>query len=114
VETALKWGEGTVVVLHQLPEDPAAGSPPPGARPASNLWTETQHSTRALSPATGKSLREGHAQTFLLQLARKRACPVCHGLGQKMVFDEALIVPDGRNRWTTGPFCPGGAEASGW
>src|SRR5689334_23694176 len=22
------------------------------------------------------------------------ACPVCHGLGQKMVFDEGLIVPD--------------------
>ena len=22
------------------------------------------------------------------------ACPVCHGLGQKMIFDEALVVPD--------------------
>ena len=22
------------------------------------------------------------------------ACPVCHGLGQKMIFDESLVVPD--------------------
>jgi len=34
-----------------------------------------------------------HAQAFFLQRPAG-ACPVCHGLGQKMVFDEELVVPD--------------------
>src|SRR3989441_6453882 len=43
IETALKWGEGRLLVLHQ----------PGGA--ASTKWDETLHSNRNYSPVTGKS-----------------------------------------------------------
>ena len=34
------------------------------------------------------------------------ACPVCHGLGQKMVFDPALIVPDAEKSLESGAVLP--------
>src|SRR5207302_10303575 len=34
------------------------------------------------------------------------ACPVCHGLGQKMVFDEGLIVPDPEKSIEQGAILP--------
>ena len=114
VETALKWGEGTVVVLHQEPDDAVGVSPPfpysPTPLPAvagergsvgvgekkargnPDLWTETTHSTRAFSPATGKSYEKVTPKHFSFN-SPQGACPLCHGLGQKMVFDEALVVP---------------------
>ena len=81
VETALRWGEGRLKVLHQAPDRPA------------DPWTETLHSTRMFSPATGRSFDTPTPQHFSFN-SPKGACPVCHGLGQKMVFDPALIVPD--------------------
>jgi len=49
VETALKWGNGRLFCLHQEPSDPTrtTGTTAP--------WTETLHSNRMYSPATGKS-----------------------------------------------------------
>src|SRR2546422_201269 len=44
VETALKWGEGRLLVLHQA-----------GDAKSSNQWNETLHSNRNYSPSTGKS-----------------------------------------------------------
>jgi excinuclease ABC subunit A len=82
VETALKWGEGRLLLLHQ----------PPEASSTSN-WTETLHSNRNYSPATGKSFETLTPKHFSFN-APAGACPVCHGLGQKLVFDEALVVPD--------------------
>jgi excinuclease ABC subunit A len=82
VETALKWGEGRLLLLHQ----------PPDSLSTSN-WTETLHSNRNYSPATGKSFETLTPKHFSFN-APSGACPVCHGLGQKMVFDEALVAPD--------------------
>ena len=108
VETALKWGEGRVWVLHQPAEvaavtrDPSAvvrrgsGLNPTTTRnlqPATSVWTETLHSNRMYSPATGKSFETPTLQHFSFNSPRG-ACPVCHGLGQKLVFDPALVVPD--------------------
>ena len=45
------------------------------------------------SPATGKSYDPPTPKHFSFN-APAGACPVCHGLGQKMVFDENLVVPD--------------------
>jgi excinuclease ABC subunit A len=45
------------------------------------------------SPATGKSYDPPTPKHFSFN-APAGACPVCHGLGQKMVFDESLVVPD--------------------
>ncbi|HEV2454400.1 MAG TPA: excinuclease ABC subunit UvrA [Verrucomicrobiae bacterium] len=81
VETALRWGEGVLLALHQLPATPATE------------WIETLHSNKMCSPATGKSFDPPTPKHFSFN-APAGACPVCHGLGQKMVFDEHFVVPD--------------------
>ncbi len=86
VETALHWGEGRMRTLHQLPGTPVG----PGSN---DSWIETLHSNRRFSPATGKSYEPLTPKHFSFN-APLGACPVCHGLGQKMVFDEGLVVPD--------------------
>ncbi|HWH70997.1 MAG TPA: hypothetical protein VNT26_16530, partial [Candidatus Sulfotelmatobacter sp.] len=92
VETALKWGAGVLLTLHQLPEaKPAPNAAPVPLDPAA--WIETLHSNRNLSPATGKSYEPLTPKHFSFN-APSGACSVCHGLGQKMVFDEGLVVPD--------------------
>jgi excinuclease ABC subunit A len=102
VETALKWGEGTLLTLHQMADEQSKvqslkskvedgqGTVTAGK---SNGWIETLHSNRNLSPATGKSYERLTPKHFSFN-APAGACPVCHGLGQKMVFDEGLVVPD--------------------
>jgi excinuclease ABC subunit A len=81
VETTLRWGEGVMFALHQEPQT------------KSETWIETLHSNRMCSPATGKSFDPPTPKHFSFN-APAGACPVCHGLGQKMIFDEALVVPD--------------------
>jgi excinuclease ABC subunit A len=82
VQTALRLGEGVIFTLHQLPVATDV-----------TAWTETLHSNKMCSPATGKSYDPPTPKHFSFN-APAGACPVCHGLGQKMVFDEALVVPD--------------------
>ncbi|HOY57095.1 MAG TPA: excinuclease ABC subunit UvrA [Verrucomicrobiota bacterium] len=82
VETALKWGEGRVLTLEQ----------PPGADAAAG-WTETLHSSRMYSPATGLSYDTPTAKHFSFN-APFGACAICHGLGKKPVFDGHLVIPD--------------------
>ncbi|MFM8356982.1 MAG: excinuclease ABC subunit UvrA, partial [Verrucomicrobiota bacterium] len=86
VETALRWGEGCLLALEQAP-----GASP--GSPAAAGWTETRHSNRMHSPATGRSFDLPTPQHFSFNSPRG-ACPVCLGLGQKMVLDPALVVPD--------------------
>jgi excinuclease ABC subunit A len=110
VETALRWGEGVILTLHQPPSaeskmSGSAGKPVSGNRSLTQLpthsltglaaeaWTETLHSNRMYSPATGRSYEKPTPKHFSFN-APSGACPVCHGLGQKMVFDEDLVVPD--------------------
>ncbi len=107
VETALKWGEGTLLTLHQLPDGDGKGDGKvSGAKPkaegtapnghsgaTSSIWLETLHSNRNFSPATGKSYEPLTPKHFSFN-APVGACPTCHGLGQKMVFDADLVVPD--------------------
>jgi len=98
VETSLKWGEGVLRTLHQLPEtepNPAKAAP----------WIETLHSNRNLSPATGKSYEPLTPKHFSFN-APAGACSVCHGLGQKMVFDEGLVVPDPEKSLEDGAVLP--------
>ncbi len=109
VQTALRLGEGVMFALHQLSEGGASvpasrtqhgempqkrlvGSLAPPSS-ASDEWIETLHSNKMCSPATGKSYDPPTPKHFSFN-APAGACPVCHGLGQKMVFDEALVVPD--------------------
>jgi len=118
VETALKWGEGRLLLLHQPPDGRGEKSEVRGARAdatgsslaprTSHLtpeWTETLHSNRNYSPATGKSFETLTPKHFSFN-APNGACPVCHGLGQKMVFDEALVVPDAEKSLDGGAILP--------
>ena len=103
VETALRWGEGVMFTLHQTPvesrESRVEGTkarPAPDSRPSAldaTEWQETLHSNKMCSPATGKSYDPPTPKHFSFN-APAGACPVCHGLGQKMIFDESLVVPD--------------------
>ncbi len=93
VETALKWGEGVLVTLYQLP----------GA--AENSWIETRHSNRMYNVATGESYEVVTAKHFSFN-SPSGACPVCHGLGQKMVLDPELIVPDPTKSLESGAVLP--------
>src|SRR5437660_2410757 len=72
---------------------------------SSNGWIETLHSNRNLSPATGKSYEPLTPKHFSFN-APSGACPVCHGLGQKMVFDEELVVPDPEKSLEQGAILP--------
>ena len=103
VETALRWGEGVMFTLHQTPAESresrvegAKARPALDSRPStldSTEWIETLHSNKMCSPATGKSFDPPTPKHFSFN-APAGACPVCHGLGQKMIFDEGLVVPD--------------------
>jgi excinuclease ABC subunit A len=84
VETALRWGDGVLLALHQLPT---------AANATNAEWVETLHSNKMCSPATGKSFDPPTPKHFSFN-APAGACPVCHGLGQKMVFDEHFVVPN--------------------
>jgi len=138
VETALRWGEGVLLTLHQAPEIAAksqsrlagatemtatairgeAGADRESAaayRPV-NSWEETLLSNRNLSPATGKSYEPLTPKHFSFN-APAGACPVCHGLGQKLVFDEGLIVPDPEKSLLQGAIVPwhrGGKRMTGF
>jgi excinuclease ABC subunit A len=90
VETALRWGEGVMFTLHQLPDESKVQNP---KSKAGENWIETLHSNKMCSPATGKSFDPPTPKHFSFN-APAGACPACHGLGQKMIFDEALVVPD--------------------
>jgi excinuclease ABC subunit A len=123
VETALKWGEGVLLTLHQTAEEQSkvqglkskveegqnrgqrSEGQGPSASATSDGWVETLHSNRNLSPATGKSYEPLTPKHFSFN-APAGACPVCHGLGQKMVFDEGLVVPDPEKSLEKGALLP--------
>lgn len=122
VETALRWGNGLLRTLHRLPERPGEGAMSRSSRqrgtptqskwisePLSGEvldgWIETVYSTRLYSPSTGKSFDRFTPKHFSFN-APVGACQICHGLGQKMVFDEALIVPDTNKSLEQGAIAP--------
>ena len=99
VQTALRLGEGVMFTLHQLPDKSVVSSQSSVAKTTdhgprtTDEWIETLHSNKMCSPATGKSYDPPTPKHFSFN-APAGACPACHGLGQKMVFDEALVVPN--------------------
>jgi len=117
VETALRWGQGVMVTLHQMPLDTRSSgrkSAPSSGTNQSRLtsaatteepWIETLHSNRMYSPGTGKSYEKPTPKHFSFN-SPNGACPVCHGLGQKLVFDEGLVVPDAEKSLEQGAILP--------
>jgi excinuclease ABC subunit A len=93
VETALKWGQGRVLVMHQ------------SSKKKTDRWDETLHSTQMVSSATGKSYDTLTPKHFSFN-SPFGACPVCHGLGQKLVFDADLVVPNPEKTLVQGAITP--------
>ena len=81
VELALKQGEG---ILNALFQEPGAGE----------AWTPQMFSEKNACGDCGISFDALLARNFSFN-SPHGACPVCAGLGQMLVFDEELIVPDG-------------------
>ena len=100
VETALKWGAGRLLVLHQLPDVDTARDKEKAAQ-----WVERLHSNRMYSVATGQSFDTLTPKHFSFN-SPAGACPVCHGLGQKLVLDEGLVVPDAEKSLEDGAILP--------
>jgi len=106
VETALRWGQGVIVTLHQLALESKVQSPKSKVGEAKpDAWIETLHSNRMYSPGTGKSYEKPTPKHFSFN-SPNGACPVCHGLGQKMIFDEGLVVPDADKSLESGAVLP--------
>src|SRR3954464_867385 len=94
IETALKWGEGRVVVLRQ-PTDAQMGnssSATDSGLPDRN-WEELRFSTQYGNAETGFTLGELTPKHFSFN-SHLGACPVCHGLGTELLVDPDLMISD--------------------
>ena len=94
VETALKWGKGKLIALTQ-------GK----SKKGSDQWDEQLHSSQMVSPKTGKSYDTLTPKHFSFN-SPFGACAVCHGLGQKLVFDSELVVPNPEKSLSNGAIAP--------
>jgi excinuclease ABC subunit A len=77
VETALRWGEGTMLVAN-LATDPAQDIP---------------FSEQLACPEHGTTLAEIEPRTFSFNTPHG-ACPECQGLGSKLEIDPDRVIPD--------------------
>ena len=77
VETALRWGEGTLIVA-DLSQDPP---------------TDTPFSEHLACPEHGTTISEIEPRTFSFNTPHG-ACPECQGLGSKLEIDPDRIIPD--------------------
>ncbi|HWJ42261.1 MAG TPA: excinuclease ABC subunit UvrA, partial [Solirubrobacterales bacterium] len=90
-ETALKLAEGLVYL------DPA--DPVEGEAPASGMKLDyappgrITFSEKFACPVSGFTIAEIEPRLFSFN-APQGACPACDGLGEKLVFDEDLVVPN--------------------
>src|SRR5262249_41116542 len=80
VETAVKHGEGTVIVTHADDGD----------------WHDEVYSTRHACPNCGTTYGDLEPRLFSFNNPYG-ACPGCDGLGEVWQVDPALVLPD-RNR----------------
>jgi excinuclease ABC subunit A len=95
VETALKWGDGRLLVLSQPAESAGAAGAP---------WSESLHSNRHYSPATG----------LISPSTRPWARVLCAtGWVKSWCSTSISSCPTRKSRWTKGQSCPGAAGPSG-
>ena len=79
LETALRWGGNTVIVLHQAPD--AGGE----------LWEERPFSTDFCNPETGFTMARLTPRHFSFN-SHLGACPACQGIGTEPFCDPGLLV----------------------
>ncbi|MFL6514489.1 MAG: excinuclease ABC subunit UvrA [Chthoniobacterales bacterium] len=94
IETALKWGEGRVVVLRQPTGAQIATSSSAADDGSSDRnWDELRFSTQYGNAETGFTLGELTPKHFSFN-SHLGACPVCHGLGTELLVDPDLMISD--------------------
>ena len=98
VETALREGAGSLIVIEQAPD--ADGK-------------EHLYSTRLYCAHCEISLPEVKPASFSFN-SPLGACPTCDGLGHLMEFDEALVVPDSSLSILDGALAPWSSGKNFW
>ena len=96
VETALKLGDGFCIAMVQGEkgkETTDDGRRSTDGQPAAAEWRDVLFSEKKVDPATGKSYPDLEPRLFSFN-SPDGACPECQGLGMKMEFDPAKIVPN--------------------
>jgi excinuclease ABC subunit A len=119
VETALKWGEGHLVVLRQPSDGVMEGRGPAsprtvslartgvtGAPPSSHeTWEELRYSTEYGNAESEFRLGELTPKHFSFN-SHLGACPVCHGLGTELLLDPELMISDSAKTIAEGAIGP--------
>ena len=101
VETALKWGEGRIVVLRQSSD----GAARKGNDESATSWEELRFSTQYGNADTGFTLGELTPKHFSFN-SHLGACPVCHGLGTELLVDPDLMISDPAKTIAEGAISP--------
>ena len=95
VQTALKQGKGTILVMDM----------------ATGFWRYL--SKNLMDPATGTAFDEPEPNTFSFN-SPYGACPTCNGLGTITEIDMKKIIPDPRKNIRKGGIAPLGEAKSTW
>ncbi len=93
IETALRLGEGVVVVAPV----PREGEPAP--------FEERRFSERYSCPYDGTTIDELEPRSFSFN-SPHGACPTCTGLGTQLVIDPGLVIPDQSRTIRAGALAP--------
>jgi len=93
VETALRLGEGVMVV---------APVPREGEAPS---FEEHRYSERYSCPYDGTTIDELEPRSFSFN-SPHGACPTCTGLGTQLVIDPDMVIPDKRKSIRAGALAP--------
>ncbi len=93
IETALRLGEGVVVVAPAPRDDEPAG------------FDERQFSERYSCPYDGTMIDELEPRSFSFN-SPHGACPTCTGLGTQLVIDPAMVIPDRSKSIRAGALAP--------
>jgi excinuclease ABC subunit A len=91
VDTALRWGEGRLLVLRQAP--------------GTVDWTPQNFSTHFADPDTGFTLPPLTPKHFSFN-SHYGACPACEGLGTEQYIDPELLVPSPELSLADGAIAP--------
>jgi excinuclease ABC subunit A len=93
VETALRLGDGVVVVSFEA-AGASTGGAAGGAGAAGGTWIDQAYSTRFSDPDHPEVALEELAPRLFSFNSPHGACATCSGLGTLLELDEGLVLPD--------------------
>src|SRR5882672_6280493 len=112
VETALRLGEGVVLIAPAPRSTPAAGGTDAtdadagaAAEEEPPTFEERRYSERYTCPYDGTTIDELEPRSFSFN-SPHGACPACTGLGTKLEIDPDLVIPDRSKSLQQGALAP--------